>query len=89
MTTATITAEGHVTIPRSIREHLHLNAGDELGFTVEADGRVVIAPAASSDIRQLRGLLHRPDQKPVSVEEMDAGIRQHLAEKAARIRSDG
>ena len=80
--TTTITSKGQVTIPKAIRELLHLRTGDQLDFVVE-DDKVFIEPAAS-DIRRLRGLLHRPGRKAVSVEEMDEGIGEYLSRKLAR-----
>lgn len=91
MQTATVTREGQVTIPKTIREQLHLKAGDRLGFILADDGRVFIKATLavnppSSDIRKLRGLLYRPGQRTMTVEEMDEAIGRHLADKADRIR---
>ena len=82
MSTTTVTSKGQVTIPKAIRELLHLRTGDQLDFVVE-DERVFIEPAAS-DVRRLRGLLHRPGRKAVSVEEMDEGIGRYVGQKLAR-----
>jgi len=40
MPIATVTSNRQVTIPRSIRQHLYLRAGDKLDFRIEADGAV-------------------------------------------------
>lgn len=76
MTTATITSKGQTVIPKAIREHLGVKAGDRLDFLVLDDGEVVIRPAVF-DIRQLRGLLRRDGQRPVSLEEMNEAIRRY------------
>jgi AbrB family looped-hinge helix DNA binding protein len=76
--TSTITSKGQVTIPRAVRQRLNWRAGDRLDFTVDASGRVIVELAAG-DVRELRGLLHRPGRKPVSVEEMNEAIRRHAA----------
>lgn len=78
MPTSTITSKGQVTIPRAVRQRLNWRTGDRLDFTVDASGRVIVELAAG-DIRELRGLLHRPGRKPVSVEEMNEAIRRHAA----------
>ena len=39
-----ITVKGQATIPKAIREHLHLKAGDRVKFFVHPDGTVVLLP---------------------------------------------
>ena len=41
MTASTLTIKGQTTVPKSIREHLKLKAGDKVDFLIESDGRVV------------------------------------------------
>lgn len=74
MAGATLTSKGQVTIPKRIRDLLGLEAGDQLDFVVEGETRVVLRPG-NRDARGLRGLLHRPRSKPVTLAEMDAAIR--------------
>ena len=69
MPSAAITVKGQTTIPKKIREHLNLHAGDQLDFVIEASGRVIIRPA-TVDVKELEGILHRPGMKTISVEEM-------------------
>ena len=38
MTASALTIKGRTTVPKSIREHLKLKAGDKLDFLIEADG---------------------------------------------------
>ncbi len=82
----TLTSKGQVTIPKAIRDRLHLKTGDRLEFAVDPQGRVYLTPA-TSDIRDLRGLLRRPAARPVSVAEMDEGIARHLRRKHRRRRT--
>lgn len=88
MHTTTLTSKGQITLPKPIRERLHLKTGDRVSFVVDEEGRVVLAPAAS-DIRELRGLLRREGRKPKTVEEMNEAIGRHLAAKHARASSKG
>jgi len=79
--TATITSKGQTTIPKAVRQHLKLRAGDRVEFVIERDGRVVLVPA-TLDITQLQGVL-APAPRRVSLEEMDEAIaneatRRHL-----------
>ena len=76
MTTAKITSKGQAVIPKVIREHLGVKSGDRLDFLVLDDGEVVIRPAVF-DVRQLKGLLQREGQRPVSSEEMNRAVRRY------------
>lgn len=40
--TSTMTTKGQVTIPKKVRDALHLTAGDAVGFTVNRKGQVVV-----------------------------------------------
>lgn len=44
MALATITSKGQTTIPKSIREHLRLKAGDRIEFIIDKEGRVELYP---------------------------------------------
>ncbi len=74
MTVATITTKGQTTIPKKIREHLKLHAGDRLDFIIEDSGKVSVQPA-TLDVKELDGILHRPGMKTVSIEEMSRAIK--------------
>lgn len=76
MSVATLTSKGQTTIPKDIRDHLGLQAGDKLRFMIEGDGRVMMLPATLS-VLDLKGSLPKPS-KPVSLEEMDAAIKTRL-----------
>lgn len=73
---ATLTSKGQTTIPVDVRKHLGIKSGDHLDFLIRSDGEVILKPA-HTDVRELRGILHRPGkQKPVSVEEMNEIVRK-------------
>jgi len=57
---------GQAVIPKEIRTHMGLHPGDMLDFLIQDDHTVVIKPA-QQDITQLRGLLHKPGRKAVSL----------------------
>jgi antitoxin PrlF len=69
---ATITSKGQVTIPKPVRDALHLEAGDRLEFLVEADGSIRAIPVTGS-VTDLKGILP-PPARALSLEEMDAAI---------------
>lgn len=76
--TSTLTSKGQTTIPKAVREHLDLRPGQRIDFVVQEDGTVVLRPA-TYDVRELAGILHRPDREPLSVEEMNEIIRRRGA----------
>lgn len=88
MSTATITSKGQITLPKSIRDHLHVDQGDQLEFVIAADGRVRVQRLAGS-AKRLRGILQRPGRKPLTVEEMDQSMMDYLTEEDERIRRQG
>ena len=77
---ATLTSKGQITLPKEIRDRLALDAGSVLDFQVLPDNTIT-ARAVQPDARRIRGLLKSPHAKPLTVEQMDAGVTQHLREK--------
>ncbi len=75
MPSATLTSKGQLTLPKQVRDLLHLGPGDRLDFLIKDDGTVVLRPA-TLDVRALKGILHRKGMRVVSVEEMNAAIRK-------------
>ncbi len=69
----TLNRKGQTTIPKPIRDHLGLHAGDQLDFVIESDGRVTLRPA-TIDVMDLAGLLRQKGKKVLSIEEMQRGI---------------
>ena len=74
MTTATLTSKGQITIPAEVRHRLGVTTGDRLEFIELEGGGFAIQPA-NDDVRSLKGLLRKPG-KPVSIDAMNAAIRQ-------------
>jgi antitoxin PrlF len=66
----TITSKGQVTVPREIRDRLGLQSGDKLAFTLLSDGTLVVRPK-SRRLAELGGMLSRPGQASVAVENMN------------------
>jgi antitoxin PrlF len=78
--TATLTTKGQITIPKEVRDHLGVETGDRLSFVVQEDGTVIVRPI-TRHVRELGGLLRRPGQRPVSVDEMDQAIARRVHTK--------
>jgi len=81
MITSTISSKGQVTIPKKIREFLKLETFDKVVFIPLEEGKVMITNK-QTPVSDLFGMLkHRQPDQPVSVEEMEAGIRKRRAER--------
>jgi len=78
MATATLTSKGQITIPSRVREAMGLGQGDRVEFIEQAKGQFAIV-AATSSVRELKGILRRKRGKPVSIEEMNAAIARRAS----------
>jgi hypothetical protein len=54
---------------------LGLKPGDTIDFILQENGDILMRPAAQ-DIRRLKGMLCRPGQQPVSIEDMNIAIKK-------------
>lgn len=66
---ATLTSKGQTTIPKEIRDELHLKAGDQMTFTLMPDNTVVMRVKGRS-ITDLGGILHRKGRKTVPIDQL-------------------
>lgn len=82
----TITSKGQVTLPKAIRDRLNLGPGTLLDFTVDDDG-VLTARPVTRTATSLAGLLKRPGQKALSIEEMDEAIAAGAIERDRKSRT--
>lgn len=74
MAQATITSKGQITIPKEIRDSLHLGMGDRIDFLLTSDGEVIMRPVAHA-AREVFGLLANRASKPKSLEQIDQKLR--------------
>lgn len=89
MSTATVTSKGQITIPKHIRDDLDIEAGSKVLFVKinDHDYRMI---ARTGKIQELAGILHRPGQPTVSIEQMDSDIADAVSEEYLRgIRDQG
>ena len=74
---ATLTSKGQVTIPKAVRDALHLRSGDRLDFILEVDGTVRVLPITGS-VKRLKGMLPKPPRS-LTAEDMDDAIAKGAA----------
>jgi len=70
---ATVTDEGQVTVPKEIRDKIGLVPGSRLDFTLNEDGSLKVR-LLSRGAGGLFGLLNRPGQPALEIEQMEEGI---------------
>ena len=79
MVQARLTAKGQVTIPKQIRDYLHLDTGSKIDFVIDENGDVKVIPlnvAAES----LSGILHREGMPTASIEDMEQAIIEAVSD---------
>lgn len=80
MPVTTMTSKGQVTIPKDIRDSLHLNTGDKIEFTLTQTNEVILRPVTKK-VDDVFGLLASYKKvEPISVEEMDEIVKQKQRE---------
>jgi AbrB family looped-hinge helix DNA binding protein len=72
-----ITSKGQATIPKAIREHLHLKPGDRVKFFVHPNGTVFLLPKIP--VSALRGIVK--SSRRATPEEMDEAIAAGITER--------
>ena len=74
---STITSKGQTTIPKSVRERLHLKTGDRVEFVARDDGTALMVPATMT-LEQLKASIPAVS-KLLNLEEIDTAVRRHAA----------
>lgn len=71
-----VTAKGQITLKRSVLDHLGVRPGQKVGVNLLPNGRVEIIAAdeRAAKLSSLRGVLKRPSQQVVSLEDMQEAI---------------
>ena len=71
---ATLTSKGQVTIPKPIRDYLHLKKSDKIDFNISKNGKVYFEVKKHS-ISEFGGMLTQyKKEKPLNSEQMDEVI---------------
>lgn len=83
---AALTSKGQITIPKAVRQHLRVKAGDRVKFFIHPDGTVVLLPKLP--VTALRGILrwHGP---PATLDDMDEAVAGGAASGISGSRKPG
>ncbi len=77
---ATITSKGQITIPKNVRDILHLESGSKVDFFINDNGEAVMR-SLSKTTEEVFGILSSPKRKKVSVKEMDKKLKSTLKKR--------
>ncbi|MEI9993418.1 MAG: AbrB/MazE/SpoVT family DNA-binding domain-containing protein [Rhizomicrobium sp.] len=80
-TTLTVTSKGQVTFRKDVLQHLGVHAGDKVEVDKLSNGEIRLKAAPTGRISDVFGILKRPGQRPVSIEEMNEAIADGWAGK--------
>ena len=84
MLTSTVSSKGQITVPKQVREFLHIESADKVAFIIDDDGRVILTHAKNA-ATALFGMLNKYKQaKPVSAEDMEAAILRRRAQRVKK-----
>jgi AbrB family looped-hinge helix DNA binding protein len=82
MVSATITSKGQITIPKAVRNSLHLHSGDRLEFIVHGQSEATLKPMTKS-VDDVFGQCFKHGRKVKTVEEMSEAISRRM--KASKL----
>jgi antitoxin PrlF len=75
MPTATLTSKGQLTVPKRVRDQLHLRPGDRLEFRIESDGTLTVHPLTRR-VSEVFGTFARKANRARSTDEIRRELRQ-------------
>lgn len=76
MAIATMTSKGQVTIPKRIRDELHLRSGDRLDFRIEENGTLRILPVSKKVSEVFGAFSHKAPETPLTDTEIKERLRK-------------
>jgi len=78
MLNSVLSSKGQLTLPKEVRDELHVGKGDRVKFLKTSKGKFEIV-AASNDVSELCGIIKT--DKVVSLEEMEDAIHRRASGK--------
>lgn len=82
METGTLSSKGQITIPKKIRDFLHVHTSEKLIFIPLEEGKVLITTEQKSATSIFGILKHRKKKQPVSLDQMDSAIQKRRLKRA-------
>jgi bifunctional DNA-binding transcriptional regulator/antitoxin component of YhaV-PrlF toxin-antitoxin module len=84
--TLAVTSKGRVTLRKEVLDHIGIKPGDKIRVDLAPDGRAVLSAAKGKlGLEAFFGSLHRPDERPLSLEEINQTIADGWAGKRGAV----
>jgi AbrB family looped-hinge helix DNA binding protein len=77
-----VTAQGQVSVPAKVRQRLGVGPGSVLEWDEDGD-RVIVRKAGRYSSEDIHRVLFPKTPRPRALEELKAGIRQHIKKRHA------
>lgn len=81
--TSTITSKGQTTIPKKIREYLHLGAHDRLVYALESKDRIVVTPIKGT-ILDLKAIFKNKVKGPIDFHNLREKVKEEIVKENIR-----
>ena len=79
MAKLTFTLKGQIKLGKEVLRHLGVEAGDRVSIDLLPDGTATLTGVkVGAGVEKFFGILHDPDQRPLSLEEIEQTIRRRL-----------
>lgn len=75
MPIATMTSKGQITVPKEVRDELHLTPGSKIMFVKLPSGHFAVSPR-TGDVSDFLGMLHDPSRPTLTIDEIDEAIAE-------------
>ena len=75
----TLTTKGQITLPKGLRDAMHLKSGDKIVFEEVGDNQYILRPK-TLDVRLLKGIAAYQGE-PKTIEDMEAAIQKNMRQK--------
>lgn len=85
MPMTTMTSKGQVTIPKKVRELLHLKAHDKIAVIPDPAGNKAILRPIHGTILGLKGIFHRKGMKPIDFKKLRREFERAMAERVVKV----
>ena len=82
--TTTVTSKGQVTIPAEVRDYMDIKPGDRLLFVRDAERVYIERLPRKSTSDEVFGILRRPGQPPLDVEQARSEARARRSGRRVR-----
>lgn len=79
---STITAKGQITIPKEIRDFLHLGPKDKILYV--PDGKRIFLTPLKGTILDLKGVIKHPGKKPIDFSKLRDEVKKKVAKESSK-----